>query len=173
MTPRIAKHKIRALTWIEVLVIIVVLAIAAAMLFPVREAAPRRAARINCVDNLTLLNLAMRIWEGDHNNEYPMSAFVTNGGTMELNKGQNAWAWVNFVPMSNAPTPQVLHCPADTERPAATSFSDLNGKISYFVSLDGNKGYPQMIMDGDDNLAINGVPVKSGLLKLPDSARLS
>jgi len=65
-------------------------------------------------------------------------------------------------------TPKILHCPADTSRVAATNFatgfSDAN--ISYFFSLDAFESYPQMILDGDDNLAIDGVRVKPGILNL-------
>jgi prepilin-type processing-associated H-X9-DG protein len=72
-------------------------------------------------------------------------------------------------------TPKVLHCPADTNGIAATNFvigfSDAN--ISYFFSLDAADTYPQMILDGDDNLAINGVRVKPGILNLPTTNSLA
>ena len=48
-------------------------------------------------------------------------------------------------------------------------FSDAN--ISYFFSLDAAEIYPQMILDGDDNLAVDGVPVKPGILNIwPNNA---
>ena len=43
-------------------------------------------------------------------------------------------------------------------------FSDAN--ISYFFSLDAVETYPQMILDGDDNLAVDGARVKPGILIL-------
>jgi prepilin-type processing-associated H-X9-DG protein len=55
---------------------------------------------------------------------------------------------------------------------AATNFKDLsNANISYFLSLDAVERYPQMILDGDDNLAVDGVRVKPGILNLwPNSS---
>lgn len=41
-------------------------------------------------------------------------------------------------------------------------FSDAN--ISYFISLDAAEMYPQMILDGDDNLLVDGQPVQQGIL---------
>jgi hypothetical protein len=45
--------------------------------------------------------------------------------------------------------------------------TDLNHQtISYFVALDAENKYPQMILSGDDNLEINGVRVQPGILNL-------
>jgi prepilin-type processing-associated H-X9-DG protein len=60
-----------------------------------------------------------------------------------------------------------LRCPADTPWVWATNFSVLNNSnISYFVGLDAKEAQPQLFLSGDDNFAISGVPVKSGLLQL-------
>ena len=57
-------------------------------------------------------------------------------------------------------------------RTAATDFagglSDAN--ISYFVGLDAEDIYPQMILSGDDNLEVNGVRVRPGILNLSANA---
>ncbi len=65
-------------------------------------------------------------------------------------------------------TPKVLYCPDDKRRKAATTFSQgfSDANISYFFSLDAAEAYPQMILDGDDNLMVNGVQVKPGILNL-------
>jgi hypothetical protein len=49
---------------------------------------------------------------------------------------------------------------------AATNFSDLKGKISYFANVDASDAFPQMILSGDDNFEIGGIPVPSGLLEV-------
>src|ERR1700722_20686679 len=79
---RILKQK-RAFTLIELLVVIAIIAILAAMLLPVLAAAKRRAQRINCVSNIKQVNLALRIWEGDNNNLYPMAVSTSAGGAQE------------------------------------------------------------------------------------------
>ena len=104
-----------------------------------------------------------------------MQVSVTNGGTMELTaKGKNAW--LNFLVMSNElSTPKILICPADTGRVFATSFT--NGlsatNVSYFVGMDANADCPQTFLSGDDNFAIGGVPVKSGLLAVSTNAPIT
>jgi prepilin-type processing-associated H-X9-DG protein len=54
----------------------------------------------------------------------------------------------------------------------SAGFSDAN--ISYFFSLDTTTDInPQMILDGDDNLAVNGVRVKPGILNLSTTNSLA
>ncbi len=158
----------QAWTLIEVVLVIAVLAVLAAMFLPVMAAAKRRAQRINCVSNVKQLNLAFRVWEGDNNNQYPMSVSATNGGAVESPVTANVAGY--FQVMSNRlANPDALICPLDREHTPATNFqSDFNNShISYFVNPDAAESYPQEVTLGDDNLAINGVAVKSGVLEIP------
>lgn len=155
-------------------VIAVIAALAVTLLLPALAAAKRKSARINCVNNLHQIGTALKYWEGDNGDKYPMQFALTNSETMKL-LGSGS-AYVLWQTMSNElTTPEVLHCPADTEHPVATSFttgfSDMN--ISYFFSLDAADTFPQMILDGDDNLAVNGVRVKPGILNLPTTNSLA
>lgn len=78
-----------------------------------------------------------------------------------------------YLVMSNElSTPKILRCPADIRRVWATNFSTGfdNSHISYFVGLDAAETEPQMFLSGDDNFAIGGVPVKSGVLQLLTNA---
>jgi prepilin-type processing-associated H-X9-DG protein len=166
MKPRFSHQRNRALTLTEVLVVIFVIAVAVALLLPALAAAKRKSARIGCVSNLKQIGIAYRLWEGDHGDKYPMAVSVTNGGAMELVATGNVAAC--FRVMSNElNTPKILLCPEDTRRVLATNWSTLNNSnISYFVGLDAVESKPQMILGGDDNFAIGGVPVKSGVLQL-------
>src|SRR5664279_3853223 len=166
MKPRLSRQKNTAMTLFEVGVVIAVLMIVVALLLPaiLNSSHP---SRINCVSNLKQEGIAFRLWEGDNNDLYPMAVSVTNGGAMELIATGNVAAC--FQVMSNElSTPKILLCPEDTHRTYATSFSTgfSDANISYFVNPDAAEIYPQMILDGDDNLTIGGVPVKSGLLQL-------
>jgi competence protein ComGC len=155
------------LTLVEVLAIVAVasllLCLGVAWLIQARQ----RSGSICCNCNLKQIGLSFRVWEGDHNDKYPMQTSVTNGGTMELANGSTAW--VNFAVISNElSTPKVLICPADMTRIYAANFTTdfNNGKVSYFVSLDASSDQPEIFLSGDENFAIGGVPVKSGLLEL-------
>jgi prepilin-type N-terminal cleavage/methylation domain-containing protein len=161
----------RGFTLTELLVVICLVAVVAALLLPALAAAKRKSSRINCINCLKQDGLAFRIWEGDNGDKYPMQVSMTNGGAMELAIAGNVFAI--FRVMSNElSTPKVLVCPEDTGRHYATNFmADLNHQtISYFVALDAEDKYPKMILSGDDNLEINGVRVRPGILNLSTNA---
>ena len=172
MKPSCSNQIRRAFTLVEVVVVIFVLAVLVAMLLPALAAAKRHSGP-NCINNVKQIGLSYRLWEGDNGNKFPMNVSVTNGGTMGLATGRNAW--VNFLVMSNQlSTPRILHCPADTDGSATNSWSGLNNQnVSYFVGLDASPDYPQAILSGDDNFQINGVPVKPGLLELSTNAPIA
>jgi competence protein ComGC len=173
MKPRSSDQINRALTLVEVLVVIAILILVAALLLPALAAAKRKHSRINCVNNLKEIGLAYRVWEGDNGDKYPMFVSVTNGGAMELITTGNVV--VCFQVMSNElSTPRILHCEEDTEHIEAYSFAKLaSSNISYFINIDATETYPQMLLSGDDNFEIGGVPVKSGLLELSTNTPIS
>jgi prepilin-type processing-associated H-X9-DG protein len=72
-------------------------------------------------------------------------------------------------------TPRILVCPMDTARIETNTFAGLaNSNISYFVGVDvTNDSNPQMIISGDCNFEIGGLPVKSGLLQLSTSVSVA
>ena len=173
MKPRASNQTNHALTLVEVLVVIAILAVVAALLLPALAAAKRKHSRIGCLNNLKEIGLACRVWEGDNGDKYPMFVSVTNGGAMELVVTGNVL--VNFLVMSNElSTPRILHCPEDTEHNETNSFAMLaSSNISYFINIDAAEAYPQMLLSGDDNFEIGGVPVKSGLLELLTNTPIS
>jgi prepilin-type N-terminal cleavage/methylation domain-containing protein len=164
-----------ALTLLEVLVVLSMLALLAAVLLPILAAIKVKTNRLSCDNNLKEINLSYRIWEGDNHDLYPTGVSVTNGGAME---------WVAtgdptpvFQVMSNElSTPRILICPEDKDHIIATNFSpDFSRKnISYFTGLDATNGLtPNFLMCGDDNLIVDAAPVKSGLLKLSTNSSIA
>jgi hypothetical protein len=174
MQPRFSKKRNSGMTLFEVGVVIAVLLILALIILPALRDSHgiSKAPRITCVNNLKQICLAYRIWEGDNGDKYPMGVSITNGGSMEEVATGNALT--TFLVMSNElSTPKILFCPADTTRTMANSFALPigNSNISYFVGVDvTNDLNPEMILSGDDNLEIGGIPIKSGLLELPTNA---
>jgi hypothetical protein len=176
MKLRFSHQRNQALTRTDVIVVVFILAIAVFFLFPAIFIGPHGPARRDfCISNLKQIGIAYRIWEGDHGDKYPMAVSVTNGGAMESVATGNVAAC--FQVMSNElSTPKVLICPQDTKAILATNFGNgfKNRNVSYFVGLDvTNEANPQMFLSGDDNFAINGVPVKSGLLELSSNAPIT
>lgn len=145
-----------ALTLVEFVVVLFSLFILAIVLLPALSA-PRVQRALGCVNQLKHTGQAFRVWEGDHGDKLPSPVPGTNGlGIAEA----------VFQSLSNQlGSTRLLVCPADHARLPAASFRTLTSRnVSYFVNMDANESNPQDIMSGDDNLAIRGVRVKSGLL---------
>jgi prepilin-type processing-associated H-X9-DG protein len=161
------RHRASGFNLIGLLVTIGVVVLLVAVLLPALAAAKRKSSRINCTGNLKQVGVAFRLWEGDNDDKYPMQVLLTNSEPLKLVTSGNAY--LLWQTMSNElGTPKILHCPNDQQRTNALSFSQgfSDANISYFFSLDAAETYPQMIMTGDDNLAVNGVRVKPGILNL-------
>ena len=171
----------RGLTLIEVLLLIVILAIAAAVILPALQPPRCTAQKINCVNNLKQVGLSFRLWSGDNNDLFPMQVSTNSGGTREFVGGPEVFP--HFLMMSNElNTPKILFCPQDANprRRMATTFweaavtgghPDLvpfqgNSNLSYFVGVDATETNTLMFLVGDDNLSLNGAPAGPGLLSL-------
>ena len=155
------------MTLFEVGVVVAIVMILVVVFLPRLNRSTSARPRIICVNNLKQVGLAYRIWEGDNGDIYPMGISVTNGGSMEIVATGNVVQ--TFQVMSNElSTPEILHCRMDAVRIAATDFAGLsNSNISYFVGVDvtNDAANPQMIISGDSNFEIGGVPVKPGLAR--------
>ena len=162
--PNRSRH---GMTMLEALFVMFLLFMLAIVIMPLLARPTVTRQKINCVNNLKQVGLAFRIWEGDHNDKYPMAVSVTNGGAMEAVLGGDAV--MAFQVMSNELSiPKILYCPEDKLRHLATNFttSFTKGTLSYFVNPDAVESNPEQIMSGDDNFLIRGEAVKSGLLML-------
>jgi prepilin-type processing-associated H-X9-DG protein len=155
------------LTLVELVVVIFGIAFLIALLLPVLAAEKKKQSRLSCVTNLKEIDLAYRIWEGDNRGLYPTDVSVTNGGAMESAATGDVAAV--FQVMSNElGTPKILICSQDATHTLATNFAiGFSAKnTSYFVGVDAKEANPQMMLSGDDNFEIGGVPVESGLLQI-------
>jgi prepilin-type N-terminal cleavage/methylation domain-containing protein/prepilin-type processing-associated H-X9-DG protein len=173
MKPRFSNQRNHALTLVEVLVVVAILVVIAAIFLPVLAATNRKSSRLGCVNCLKEIGLAYRVWEGDNGDKYPMGISVTNGGSMEMVATGNVVQI--FLVMSNElSTPRILHCPEDMAHIETNSFAGLtSSNISYFVGVDARETDPQAFLSGDDHFEIGGVPVKSGVLEISSNTPIS
>ena len=157
----------KGLTLIEVLMVIAVLMLLAAIFLPTWMR-PRRnySPRNSCFNNVRQIGISLAVWAGDHDDKFPVQLSTNAGGTKELVGVQDAF--VHFQVLSNElATPRILFCPADSERDQATNFtSDFsNSKLSYLLNVDAVQNDPSILLVGDRNLT-NGTPTVHGLLTL-------
>ncbi|MGZ8939448.1 MAG: type II secretion system protein, partial [Limisphaerales bacterium] len=128
------------------------------------------ATRIKCVSNLKNIGLSFRIFATDNSDLFPQQRMLSNGVSMaEIDVVRVFGALSNEIA-----DPKILICPADKERKAAASFTNLSARnISYFASLSAEETLPQAFLAGDRNIATNGVAVGTGLLAVTTNSSLS
>jgi prepilin-type processing-associated H-X9-DG protein len=154
-----------AFTLVEMLVIIVVVTVLAALLLPKLSRAKDVSQRITCNGYLKGIGVAFRIWAGDNTNLYPMQISREFGGTKEFIATGETFR--HFEVMSNElNTPKILVCPTDRQRMAATGFTPTlnNGNISYFVGIDAEDVAPSRFLAGDRNI-LGGTVIGTNLLE--------
>ena len=164
----------RALNLFEVMLVITIVLVMAVLLLPaILTSRPEKHRAPACVNNLKMLGMAYWVWAGDNNDKFPMDVPVSTNGAMELITTGNVLSV--YLCMSNElSTARILHCPEDGQTTAVALFNGLNRtNVSYFVGPDANEDQPQMILSGDDNLAISNVPVTSGILTLPPNTPIA
>lgn len=145
---------------VELLVVIGIIAILAALLLPALNGGKKRAQRIVCESNLRQLGIAFHSFAHDHNSKFPMQVPASDGGSQEfaengyLVNGNFYFGYRHFQSLAGGlETPKLLICPADT-RTAATNFATLqNANISYFVGVDADYSKPMSLLAGDGNLS--------------------
>ena len=150
-----------AFSLIELLLVIGIIAMLAAMLMPTFAKAQARSKRIQCVGNLKELGTAFNLFANDHHGQFPMQIPTTDGGTQEFTTSFSQFSantYRHFQAISrDLSATKIVTCPMDKHLPAADWASLSNSNVSYFVWLS---ALPTVTVDplaGDRNIGWTGV----------------
>ena len=149
-----------AFTLVELLTVIAIIAILAALLLPAVTRSQMRARRIVCVHDLGQIGIAFQIFLHDHASKFPMQVPMSDGGSQEFVQngyavgGEFYFSYRHFQVLSNEiVVPKLMICPADTRLPAVNMSALQNGNLSYFIGVNADYDRPGSVLVGDRNLA--------------------
>ena len=151
---------------IELMVIVAVVAILAAVLLSKQMRDRDRARRISCIGNHYQLSMGLRLFANDADGAYPFqfllrpTSSLMFGSSFRTNDPAELWKLIQ-VAQNDISSPRVLICPSDQLRRQTDSFlttgvpgefantnSRLNA-LSYFLSLDADESGRDLILMGD------------------------
>jgi prepilin-type N-terminal cleavage/methylation domain-containing protein len=166
----------RAFTLVELLAVITIIAILAALLLPALAQGRAHAKRVQCIHQLQQLGAGFHLFAHDHNNQFPMAVPMASGGSLEfaqngyLVNGMFYFAFRHFQTLSNeVVTPRILVCPSDTRSPAPSFAALHNDNVSYFVGVKALYGQADAILAGDRNLTNDWLKTSAILTLGPNS----
>src|SRR6185503_9172546 len=159
MKPFLRRNQSAAFTLLELLVVISIIVILAALLLPALARTKAKANRISCLNNLKQIGTASHLFANDHGDKFPVEVSTNQGGSLEYNRtaanvaGLFVYSFRNFQVMSNElVAPKLLLCRSD-KRAAATNFATIKDvNVSYFTALNADPGKPNSVLSGDWNL---------------------
>lgn len=146
-------------TLVELLVVVAIIGILAGLLLPAISKATPRARQVLCASNLRQIGIAFHAFAHDHQNRFPQTVPMSEGGALEFNRQSPGFGGIYLVnpqafrAVSNElGSTHVLICPSGPQS-KAPSFARLGfTNLSFFVHTATSLDQPQSVLGGDNNL---------------------
>jgi prepilin-type N-terminal cleavage/methylation domain-containing protein/prepilin-type processing-associated H-X9-DG protein len=176
MTPRSHRStgRLGAFTLPELAIVLVVILILALLGIPALARQRARSSRAQCVNNLKMIGLGLRIFPRASQSEFPWQVSTNEWGSKEFLQNASL-VWPHFLALSNElSTPRIARCPNDLTgiQPATWRDATNNSAFSYFFGIDASEEQPETILSGDSNLELNGQRLRSTLVTLRTNANI-
>ena len=167
-----------AFTCWDLLAVVIVLALLACVALPLMASPKLHNQRAVCASNLRQIGRALQLWGNDHGDQTPWAAEFNDGGMRNppadsalIIIRNDVVVYYNWI-SNELVTSQMLVCPADSAKRAATDFSNLPGRglnnpafrdnaVSYFIGLHASFDFPQSALSGDRNLQRDSIQICS------------
>lgn len=160
----LAQTRLCAFTLVEVLVVIAVIAILAAILLPALTKAKDRAQGILCLNNTRQLLIGWRMYAGEYDDRLPYNLALSGSFRTNINWVNNVMTWdlspdnTNLLTITEASlypylgSTAIYHCPSDHALSAMQQQAGWTDRI---------RSYAMNAMVGDPGSAFNGVANKN------------
>jgi prepilin-type N-terminal cleavage/methylation domain-containing protein len=144
----------RGFTMVELLVVVGILLVLAAIAVPMGMGAVRQAERVKCLGNLREIGVGLESYLADHNDFFPEIEMGRRSPEEEV-------LTLEMVLAEYLPQAEVFHCPADDEHFAATGSSYLwnstqSGRHKLRTSFFGTENQPESVPLVLDKEAVHG-----------------
>jgi prepilin-type N-terminal cleavage/methylation domain-containing protein/prepilin-type processing-associated H-X9-DG protein len=120
--------KRRAFTLIEILVVIAIIALLAAIIFPVFSRARESARAISCLSNLKQIGMGLAMYSEDYAGRYPIAGGEISWDAVDSSTGNGPWMQQMQSYLKNR---QVFHCPSDGD----SEYSYFLGSRAAYVAV--------------------------------------
>jgi len=160
----LARDPQAAFTRLELVAVLLVLSLGAAVILPALASNRPRSQRVLCANNLRQIGQAFHLWGSDHGDRLPYAVALSDGGTALHPLAVNPW--LHFSWMSNElNSPAILLCPSDTGRPARDFSADPDGGYLHpnfanaatsYALTHGDEGSGRTMISFDRNLGNDG-----------------
>jgi len=162
------------MTFLEMLIVIAIVAILLAMLLPALSTRCRGPISMVCLSNHRQILLGEMIWQADHGNDLRWRTFAANPTNLLVAPEKLAADYFRPLFQDYVKNSRAFVCPTDKSRHPATKSLLQNSNLSFFVNFSaGATNPPQSVLIGDRHVDADTKLLPSGLNAVKSGSAVS